>query len=478
MLLTITTTHNPASDLGYLVEKHPAKCQSFDVSFGQVHVFYPEVTAERCAVSMLLDVDVVRLVRNAGPGEQGTLKQYVNEKPYAASSFLSVAIARVFGSALKGKSRERQELADTALPLEVAIPYLPCRRGGEGWLRRLFEPLGYEVEATEYPLDDEFPEWGTSRAFDFKLRGTAKLSELLSHLYVLIPVMDDEKHYYVGDEEVDKLLKYGEGWLSTHPEKNLITRRYLRSGDLSRSALKEMKKQEPVLEEEPPHPASEEASEAVDEAVDQVDETPLGEKKLPLYDVRLEAVTEAIVACGAKKVLDMGCGEGRLIRRLLQEPEIKVTGVDVSPWVLVKAKRVLKVAKVPDDRRARMDLIQGSLVYRDDRFKGFDAACLVEVIEHIDLSRLPHLERVVFKYAHPKTVVVTTPNVEYNVHFEEMEGLRHRDHRFEWTRKEFKEWASRVAGEFGYNVSFKEVGEFHEETGSPSQMAVFTEKEN
>ena len=471
MLLTITTTHNPASDLGYLVEKHPAKCQSFDVSFGQVHVCYPEVTEQRCTVALLLDVDVVRLVRNAGPGAQGTLKQYVNEKPYAASSFLSVAIARVFGSALKGKSRERQELAETAIPLEVEIPYLPCRRGGEDWLRRLFEPLGYEVEATEYPLDEEFPEWGSSRAFDFKLRGTAKLSDLLSHLYVLIPVMDDEKHYYVGDEEVGKLLKYGDGWLSAHPEKNQITRRYLRCGDLSRSALKEMKAKEvseidPLQPEEPVSDVSE--IEGVQAAA--------SEKKVPLYDQRLEAVTEAVLACGAKKVLDLGCAEGGLIRRLLEEPGIKITGVDVSPWTLAKAKRRLKMSKVSEDIKARMELIQGSLVYRDDRFKGYDAACLVEVIEHIDLARLPQLERVVFQYARPKTVVVTTPNVEYNVHYEEMEGLRHRDHRFEWTREEFKAWADKVAAEFSYNVSFKEVGEIHEETGAPSQMAVFTEK--
>lgn len=444
-----------------MVEKHPAKCQTFDINFGQVHVFYPQVSDERSTVALLLDVDVVKLVRNAGPGEQGTLRQYVNDKPYAATSFLSVAIARVFGSALKGKSRERQELADTPLPLEAEIPYLPCRRGGEQWLRRLFEPLGYEVHATEQPLDEQFPEWGTSRAYALKLSGTAKLSELLSHLYVLIPVLDDDKHYYVGDSEVEKLLKYGEGWLKGHPEKEQITRRYLRSGDLSRSALKEMPDDEgPVIETEEANESEEEDS---------------AHKKISLYEARLEAVVDAILKSGAKKVLDLGCAEGRLVRRLLQEPEVKVTGVDVSPWVLAKAKRHLKMKKVPDDRRARMELIQGSLVYRDDRFKGFDAACLVEVIEHIDLPRLGHLERVVFKYAHPKTVVVTTPNVEYNVNFEGLEGMRHRDHRFEWTRKEFQSWANKVAAEYGYSVAFTDVGDYHDELGSPTQMAVFKE---
>lgn len=141
MLLTLSTTHRPASDLGYLVAKHPARFQSFELAFGMAHVFYTEASEERCEVALLLEVDPVGLVRGRTAGAGGLLDQYVNDRPYAASSFLSVAIAQVFGSALGGRSKGRQELAETAIPLEARLPVLPCR-GGEVFLRRLFEPLG------------------------------------------------------------------------------------------------------------------------------------------------------------------------------------------------------------------------------------------------------------------------------------------------------------------------------------------------
>src|SRR5215212_6869760 len=163
MLLTITNTHAPATDLGYLLHKSPYRVQSFPLSFGQAHVFYPEARPEQCTAALLLDVDPVGLVRNRrGPSGQGrSLEQYVNDRPYVASSFLSVAIAQVFGSALAGRSRGREELAQTPLPLRARISVLPCR-GGEDFLRRLFEPLGYEIVAERHPLDEQFPEWGDS----------------------------------------------------------------------------------------------------------------------------------------------------------------------------------------------------------------------------------------------------------------------------------------------------------------------------
>ncbi|HRP05059.1 MAG TPA: hypothetical protein PLV87_09120, partial [Opitutaceae bacterium] len=142
MLLSLSTTHRPATDLGYLLRKNPGRPQSFNLSFGTAHVFYPEATNERCTCALLVEIDPVGLVRNRkGPGDEGLLDQYVNDRPYAASSFLSVAIADVFGTALSGASKERPDLVETPLPLEVEIPVAPCR-GGEAFLRGLFEPLG------------------------------------------------------------------------------------------------------------------------------------------------------------------------------------------------------------------------------------------------------------------------------------------------------------------------------------------------
>jgi 3' terminal RNA ribose 2'-O-methyltransferase Hen1 len=462
MLLTISTTHQPASDLGYLLHKHPERSQSFDLSFGKVHVFYPEVGAERCSACLLLGVDPIGLVRGKNAGANSMLAQYVNDRPYAASSFMSVAIAQVFGSALQGRCKDRPELADTPIPLSAQIDVLPVR-GGERFLRNVFEPLGYTVEAARCPLDERFPEWGESPYFAVTIQKTTTLADLLTHLYVLIPVFDNAKHYWIGDDEMEKLLAKGEGWLAEHPEKEEITRRYLKfQPSLFREALARL-----VQEEEPTADEDERPADKTEDAL---------ETSLSLNDQRLGSVMAALRASGAKRVLDLGCGEGKLIRELIKEKQFEeIVGMDVSIRSLEIAQRRLKLERLPAKNAERVRLIHGSLMYRDKRFEGFDAASIVEVVEHLDPPRLAAFERVLFEFARPRTVVLTTPNREYNVKWETLGAgrFRHPDHRFEWTRQEFQEWANGIAGRFGYTVRFVAVGPEDEKLGAPTQMAIF-----
>ncbi len=463
MLLTITTTHPPATELGYLLAKHPDKCQTFSLAYGKAHVFYPEVTEDRCTAALLLDLDPVGLVRGrSGQDSEGILAHYINDRPYAASSFLSVAIAQVFGSAIKGVSKERQELADTPLPFEVCLSAVSSG-GGEPFLRGLFAPLGYKVEANRIPLDEAFPEWGEGYCFELHLQGVVRLADLLSHLYVLIPVLDNQKHYWVGDDEVDKLLEKGGDWLIAHPMREQITRRYLKhQQSLFRDALERL-----MAGDDPDPDQHEIEKQQQEEAL---------EGPISLNDQRLDAVIAALREAGATRVLDLGCGEGKLIGSLLKEPFItQVAGVDVSMPALERARDRLKLDRMPEMQRKKVDLFQGSLTYRDSRFANWDAACAIEVIEHIDISRLGSFERVLFEFAKPSTVVVTTPNVEYNVRFETLPTgqLRHRDHRFEWTRQEFQSWCTGVADRYGYGVRFLPIGAKDGVVGSPTQMGVF-----
>ena len=464
MLLTLTTTHSPATDIGFLLRKNPARPQSFSLSFGKAHVFYPEATPERCTVALQVEVDPVGLVRNRrGPsGEGGALEQYVNDRPYAASSFLSVAIAEVFGSALSGKSKERPELADTPLPLRVTFSALPCR-GGEEFLRKLFEPLGYTMSTRRLPLDEKFPDWGESAYYRVELEACLPLQKLLSHLYVLVPVLDNDKHYWVGDDEVEKLLRHGEGWLASHPEREVITRRYLKH---LRSLVDDALAQ--ITDESEPNP------DVVAEVHAQEEEAI--ESSISLNEQRLGSVLAVLKASGATRVLDLGCGEGHLLQALLKEKQFaEIVGMDVSHRALKIAHDRLHYDRLPPIQKERLHLLHGSLIYRDQRLAGFDAAAVVEVIEHLDAPRLAAFERVLFECAKPKTIVITTPNREYNVKWETLPAgkFRHRDHRFEWTRTEFQEWANRVAARFGYNVRFLPVGPEDSAVGSPTQMGVF-----
>jgi 3' terminal RNA ribose 2'-O-methyltransferase Hen1 len=427
-------------------------------------VFYPEVSEERSSAAVLVEVDPVGLVarrRSAGSG-QFALASYVNDRPYAASSFLAVALGRLFGTAMSGRSKERQYLADQAIPLELTLPVVPCR-GGEPLARRLFEPLGYAVEARPLPLDPEFPGWGDSPYLSLRLTGTLRLRDGLGHLFVLLPVLDDDKHYWVSADEVDKLLRRGGEWLAAHPDRELITRRYLRHDQrLTRDALARL------FEDEAADPdRADEQADAAEESV---------ERTVSLQAQRLAAVLGVIRSSGARSVLDLGCGSGQLLPALLAERGLeRIVGMDVSHRALAGAARRIHLDTMAPRQRSRVELLPGSLTYTDSRLRGFDAAAVVEVIEHLDPPRLGAFERAVFGHAQPGTVILTTPNAEYNELFAGLPAgaMRHRDHRFEWTRDQLAQWSAGVAARHGYQAELTGIGPADPRLGSPSQLAVF-----
>jgi SAM-dependent methyltransferase len=525
VLLTITATRPdgaawPATDLGYLLVKNPERVQEFEHGFGRSHVFYPEADDQRCTAALLLDIDPIQLIRGKRlDSPDFSLRQYVNDRPYAASSLLAVAIGQVFRTALRGASKDRPELAAAALPLRVTLPVVAT---SPELAERLFAPLGWAVDARRLPLDPRLAEvWardgqGTdSRYVSLTLTGTQRVSAALAHLYVLLPALDGGKHYWISPDEVDKLLRVGGDWLAGHPDRALISRRYLaRRAGLVRSALARLAEVDdaresdldnaietvPLDEPDQPSPpyeptvavavdaatvhaagtAGAAGTEAASEEPVDAAEPEVQERRRPLATQRRQAVVEVLREIGAHRVLDLGCGGGALIRDLLDEkPITEIVGVDVSASALAYAHRALRLDRMPEARRARLTLRQGALTYRDTALAGYDAAVLMEVIEHLDLPRLPALEAAVFGSARPATVIVTTPNVEYNVRYETLEAghTRHRDHRFEWSRAEFADWANGVAARRAYTVEFRPVGELDPELGPPTQMAVFSRTE-
>lgn len=469
MLLTITYTGKQTQDLGYLLHKNPYRAQSFDLGFGKAYVFYPEVSDERTTAALLLDINPIDLARGKIGTRDGGLFDYVNDRPYVTSSFMSTALVRVFGTAMNGKCDRNQNLADTPLPLTACVHTLQCR-GTEELPAEIFQPLGYTVKTRSSVLDEKFPEWGDSSYIDLTLSGTVTLSRLLNHLYVLIPVFDKQKHYYVSEEEIEKLMKHGEGWLADHPARNKIISRYF---DMRRAfahkAIDRLTESEPVDTDDVNDEADENRAEkAVPDDV--------REKRISLNTRRLEAVKNAVIQCGASSVIDLGCGECKLTSMLLEEKQIKRVGAaDVAVRVLERAKNNLRYDIMPPYKKDKLTLMQASLTYKDPRFSGYDAACVVEVIEHLDPQRVPAFERVLFEFAVPNTVIITTPNKEYNARYEWIPAgnLRHSDHRFEWSRDEFRKWTEHICQTFGYTVERSEIGDIDEECGAPTQMGVF-----
>ncbi len=468
-----------ARDLGFLLHKNPDNVHSREAAGGTAYVFFSEATPERATAVLHLDIDPVALVRGRGQGSEGLLDQYVNDRPYTANSFLAVALGRSFGQTISGKSKERQALADRPLPLTVRLAPVAAS-GGLEVAERLFAPLGYTIAAKTVFAANE----GVRPLLDLTLTGEVRLADALNHIYVLLPVIDNDKHYWINRDEIDTLVKKGEGWLASHPAKELIARRALGNRrELVHAALDRLLEADATEDEGPADEVTADVpvSEASEETATPVHAKAAAEaaleKPLRLHDIRLDTVAGEIKRLGASSVLDLGCGEGRLIARLIKERGLnRIVGVDPSVRTLEVAARRLHLNTAGEALRARVSLQMGSLTYGDRRWAGFDAACLVEVIEHIDLARLSALEQSLFAVARPRHVIVTTPNREYNALFENMaaDQLRHGDHRFEWTRAEFRDWAEGVAARNAYAVSFADLGPVDATHGAPSQMAVFS----
>ena len=466
MLLTITYDGKDASDLGYLLFKNPHRPQKLELNFGNAYVFYPELSEHRATAALLLDIDPIQLAKGKENTNTAGMFDYLNDRPYVSSSFMSTAISRVFGTALSGRCDSKPELADTPINLTAHISMLPCR-GDKEKLKSIFEPLGYSVFYTVSPCDEEFPEWGESPYVDLTLKGNVKLKDMLNHLYVLLPVFDRRKHYWINRDEIDKLLSHAGIWLKDHPEKVFITRNYLNKRKSwipsALRALEELSGDEREEEQKPEDDSSEEQDEGKKEDK---------EKRVRLQTMRINSVFGELTKRGVKSVVDLGCGNGELLNKLGNKGEFtKLLGADVSLTALRRAsenlKRLIELKKVT--------LYQASALYKDDRLKGTDAVCALEVIEHIDSGKLTLFETMLFQELAPETVVITTPNAEYNENYEFIKDgeLRHGDHRFEWTRKEFEHWANTIASKYDYSLEISGIGTEDEKNGFPTQMGVF-----
>ncbi|MBR0149548.1 MAG: 3' terminal RNA ribose 2'-O-methyltransferase Hen1 [Lachnospiraceae bacterium] len=475
MLLTITYRGENTQDLGYLLYKNPARPQSVQLSMGRAYIFYPEVSDEETTVALLVSLDPLNLAKGKTGSLEKGLFAYVNDRPYVASSFMTNAINRVFGTAMTGRCDSRPELAASELDLEAKIYMLPVR-GNKNFLNEVFEPLGYEVKYETFCVDEEYPGWGECDCVNLMLHGKVRVADLLNQLYILIPVFDLQRHYFVNDTDVEAIVKHGENWLPSHPLAERIVRRYFK---MARSLGRE-------------------ASERLGISVAIVDDGDASQDGngafIPLDQARLEAVLDEILRCGAKTCIDLGCGEGKLIKLLLDsgKPET-IAGADVVTGELKKAAERIGYERLPERQKQKVKLFQGSLMYPDERFKGYDCMSVIEVMEHIEPERLPMLEQVVFKWAAPKMVIFTTPDRRYNENYGLYDGqMRHDDHRFEWDREEFEKWTGHICEKYGYTVTVKGIDVNHNEPGdgeqerasfifttdgsSPTQMAVFVKK--
>ena len=449
MQLTIRATGDNVKAVSYLLAKNPNNLYERNHKGHAVRMFYSLFTDTVLELTVFVTPDPLTLMQQSSNAYDIT--HYINDREFAVSSIFTSLIRSAFGTALNGQPKENYvQWVNQPFLFDFGIGPVVTDLSDEK-IRRLFEPLGYEVGIEYGETNYAFQMKVKSTARYLTLTGNVTLQKGLQQLFVLIPVLDNYKHYFIDENEIEKIKRYGEGWLDTHPEKTFIIQKALR-----------FKEVYSLLEERKENNTSQEKSVS---------------SKVRLNELRYKRIVEVVSNLPVKKsVVDLGSGEGKLAVQLgFIDGVQEILAVEPSEKEQLKARRRFEKVK---DRTAFVEPtpMWGSLFYYDERLKNKDVIILCEVIEHIDEERLPKIMDLLLRDYKPGVLLITTPNREYNEVYDMQDAKRHDDHRFEWTRAEFEQWCAEKNQSGHYELTFDGIGEMHAIHGFPTQMCLFVRK--
>jgi 3' terminal RNA ribose 2'-O-methyltransferase Hen1 len=442
MQLSLTVRGSNADVVSYLIAKNPNNPYERDEKGFKVRLVYPKFSKEEIQFVIYVKPDPIDLVRNSS--DLYDITHYINDREFAVSSLFITTIRKALGTALNGKPDE-EYLEWVGHEFEIELSFGPVATDlRDKEIVDLFEPIGYKVEIERGVSNIR----EKSSAGFVTLSGRQSVQSALKHVSILIPVIDNYKHYFLDEREVEKLDRYGEGWLEEHPMKQMIVKRALRFNALiSQSQFYEKKQRNSNYDENP---------------------------KVRLNDLRYEHILNYIKTLPQREtIVDLGAGEGRLSVQLgFLEGVKEILSIEPSNKSRIRAIERFQQVNTKEGYVEPQSL-SGSLFYFDSRLQNKDVIVLCEVIEHIEEDRLPKIFDTILNDYCPKTLIVTTPNQEYNVLYEMDDEMRHDDHRFEWTRPQFVQNVESWTEQTPYQVSIQGIGEEHEAYGHPTQMAIF-----
>lgn len=455
MQLAIKATGEGAKMLSFLLSKNPQNLYDRMEKGYRVRLTYTVFSDSEVEALIFVTPDPVELVKNSPDTYEIT--QYINDREFVVSSIFCSNTRSALGTALNGRPKE--EYLDWAKhAFQLTIGFGPVATDlPDAAIKNLFEPLGYQTEIERGRADYNFQFKERSSARFINLQSKVTLQNALQHLFVLIPVLDDYRHYFIDEREIEKLERYGEGWLADHPLKELIIKRTLRFRELIDQMVLNSHQTELINEAVTPEP--------------NISSQPV----VRLNKLRYQRLVKIIEDLAAREsIVDFGAGEGKLSVRLGFIPGVKeILAVEPTEKEQLRALKRFSEASRKDDFIAPTP-VWGSLFYYDEQLCGKDVMILSEVIEHIDESRLPRVMDTILGSYKPQVLLITTPNAEYNPVYQMEEGIRHKDHRFEWSRAEFAEWTYCLARNYAYEVQIDGIGEEAEGYGHPSQLAILT----
>ncbi|WP_449599513.1 3' terminal RNA ribose 2'-O-methyltransferase Hen1 [Paenibacillus sp. Marseille-Q9583] len=457
MHLIIKATGSGAGMLSHLLAKNPHNLYDRSDKEARVRIVFTAASDEETEAVIYVTPDPIALVK--GNTAHNDITQYINDREFVTSSRFCSYIRPALGTALNGKPKEVfLPWVDHKFQLELSFGPVASNLP-DHTIEELFHALGYELELERGDAVYSFDLKSRSSARYIRLRGEQTLQTALRQLFILIPALDDDKHYFISDDEIEKIRRYGEGWLDSHPLLALILKRSLRFANLIKQ-----------FDGEESSPSSEKV--AITPAEISV------EPKIRLNDLRYAAIAETVEGLAFNSsIVDFGSGEGKLSARLGSVPGVKQIWA-VEPSANSQLRAIDRFSKLEDREGVTVPTpVTGSLFYFDETLRNKDIMVLCEVIEHIDEHRLARVMETILSEYSPKVLILTTPNKEYNEVYEmESEEMRHSDHRFEWGRAEFSEWCIRWTSSFDYSVDFKGIGEGSDAFGYPTQMAIFSKE--
>lgn len=448
MQLTIRATGDNVKAISYLVSKNPENLYERNQKGHLVRMFYSKFADKELEMTVFVTPDPLELMQNKS--NSFDITHYINDREFAVSSIFCSFIRSALGTALNGQPKEEYaQWVGHEFPFVLELGPVASTLSDQQ-LKDLFEPMGYQVDIERPEIHYSFQLKESSTVRTLTLTGYQTLQNSLRHLFVLIPVIDNYKHYFIDEKEIEKLERYGDGWLEEHPMREMIYRQALRFKEIYSLV------ESPNTEEKPEEPV----------------------RKVRLNEMRYEKIVETAKLLKPNSIVDFGSGEGKLAVQLgfingVQE----VLAVEPSQAATLKAVKRFEKVK---DRSSFIEptTLWGSLFYYDERLKGKDLIILCEVIEHIDAQRLPKAFDTILNLYAPESLIITTPNQEYNEIYDMEDHFRHDDHRFEWTRQEFQEWCKARNHLDLYELEFSGIGEENLNQGFPTQMCVFKRKVN
>lgn len=480
MYLTIKATGEHASMISHLLAKNPHNLYDRTEKGARVRLVYTSFQPQDTEAMLFVTPDPIELVK--GTPDHYDITQYINDRELAVSSLFCSYIRPALGTALNGKPKAdyidwvdyRFTLQMTFGPVASDLP--------DHVIESLFQPLGYEVQIERGEIDYSFDLKNRSTVRHIQISGQQTLQQMLRQLYILIPVLDNYKHYYINEDEIERLRRYGEGWLSTHPQHDLMIKRSLRFAPLVKEYEQQVAKESSIdaLSTEISTnsiQSNKEQAQSTEQQLERINtiETETETPVVRLNELRYRAIVEQVSLLPQRKqVIDFGAGEGKLSVRLGQ-----IEGVEqvwaVEPSMQSQLRAIDRFAKLEGRTDDVIPVITiGSLFYRDERWVDQDVIILCEVIEHINEVRLPQVIHTLFTDYRPQTLIMTTPNREYNeVYQMDADEIRHTDHRFEWTRAELEQYCTQWIQNRPYTFTISGIGDKHEQHGQPTQMVVF-----